>query len=89
MNIPNSVPTEPNEVNELVRAYIEYLAENPYGTVTAEINGAPCTVIAAVEGEEMQQVQPMFIIPSPELILAIVDIDDKEPIFGLDHKNLN
>jgi hypothetical protein len=89
MNTPNKVPTEPDEVNQLVKAYIEYLSNNPYGAVAAEINGALCTVVAAVESEEMNQVQPMFIIPSPELILNIVDVDDKQPIFGISRENLN
>jgi hypothetical protein len=68
---------------------MKYLAENPYATVEAEINGAPCTVIAAVESREMKQVQPMFIIPSPELILHVVDIEDKRPIFGIAANHLN
>jgi hypothetical protein len=77
------------EVNALIQSYMQYLAENPYATVDAEINGAPCTVIAAVESKEMQQVQPLFIIPSPELILHVVDIEDKKPIFGIAANSLN
>jgi hypothetical protein len=71
------------EVNERVQEIMKYLTENPYGAVEAEINGAPCIVIAAVESAEMESVNPMFIIPSPELILHVVDTDDKKPIFAI------
>lgn len=86
-NIPSNASSE--DVNDLVKSYIQYLSENPYGAVHAEINGAPCTVIAAVENEEMELVQPMFIIPSPELIIHVVDADDKKPIFGIASNQLN
>lgn len=89
MNIPSEQPHTSEDVNKLVQEYVKYLSENPYGAVEAEIHGAPCTVIAAVESEAMEQVQPMFIIPSPELIMNVVDMDDKQPIFAIVTNHLN
>jgi hypothetical protein len=66
-----------------------YISQNPYAAVEAEINGADCIVIAAVESEEMEQVNPMFIIPSPELILYVTDPEDKKPIFAISTPHLN
>jgi len=77
------------EVNERVQEIIKYLSANPYGAVEAEINDAPCIVIAAVESQEMESVNPLFIIPSPELILHVVDPDDKKALFAITLPNMN
>jgi hypothetical protein len=77
------------DVHEHVQQIVQYLSQNPYATVEAEINGAACVVIAAVEDEQMENVQPLFIIPSAELILHINDTEDKKPIFGISKTHLN
>jgi hypothetical protein len=88
-NIPSKEEHTTEEINDQVQGIMKYLSENPYATVEAEINGASCIVIAAVESEKMENVQPMFILPSPELILHVVDTDDKKPIFSIAREALN
>lgn len=87
-NIPSNI-TSSEDINDMVSNIMEYLKANPYGAVDALIADQPCIVIAAVDNEEMKNVQPMFIIPSPELILTIVDTEKKAPIFGFVPNNLN
>lgn len=82
-----NIPSSQEEVTEAVNSIVEYLQGNPYGAVEAEVAGTPCVVIAAVADQTMKDVQPLFIIPSPELILSIVDPEDKKPIFGVANPN--
>lgn len=87
MNTPSN--EEIDNIPEHVSQLIQYLASNPYATVEAKINGASCVIIAAVEDKDMENVQPLFIIPSAELILHINDPDDEKPIFGISKTHLN
>jgi len=85
-NTPNK--EEKETINARVAEYMNYLAHNPYAAIKAELYGEPVILIAAEKkgvenGIEGVFLHPLFLIPSPELILNVLDPETKEPIFGL------
>ena len=72
------------DLNDVLANYIDYLQNNEYAAMEAELFGLPIILVAAKPlDDDDENVQPMFIIPSDELVLHIKDPESGDTVFGL------